>query len=60
MPLSCQGAHVYYDQLRARGKTHHQALRQLANHWIGILPVCLQRGPIYDERRWNHPQATAA
>ena len=39
----------YYDQLRARGKTHRQALRQLANRLVGILHVCLERGVLYDE-----------
>jgi len=43
------GARAYYDQLRGRGKTHHQALRQLANRWTGILHTCLQRGQLYDE-----------
>ena len=38
------GARRYYDQLRARGKTHRQALRQLANRLVGILHVCLERG----------------
>jgi transposase len=55
------GARAYYDQLRGRGKTHRQALRQLANRWTGILHVCLQRGQLYDETAaWNHLQATAA
>jgi transposase len=55
------GARVYYDQLRGRGKTHRQALRQLANRWVGILHVCLQRGQLYDETAaWDHLQATAA
>jgi len=43
------GARSYYDQLRARGKTHRQALRQLANRLVGILHVCLERGDLYDE-----------
>jgi len=43
------GARGYYDQLRARGKTHHQALRQLANRLVGILHICLERGVLYDE-----------
>jgi transposase len=43
------GARNYYDQLRARGKTHRQALRQLANRLVGILHVCLARGVLYDE-----------
>ena len=37
------GARSYYDQLRARGKTHRQALRQLANRLVGILHDCLER-----------------
>ena len=32
-----QGARRYYDKLRGRGKTHHQALRALANRLVGIL-----------------------
>jgi transposase len=43
------GARNYYDQLRARGKTHHQALRQLANRLVGVLHICLERGVLYDE-----------
>jgi hypothetical protein len=44
------GARSYYDHLRARGKTHRQALRQLANRLVGILHVCLERGMLYDEQ----------
>ena len=55
------GARAYYDQLRGRGKTHRQALRQLANRWVGILHICLQRGQLYDEAAaWQHLQAAAA
>ncbi len=55
------GARTYYDQLRGRGKTHRQALRQLANRWTGILHICLQRGQLYDEAAaWQHLQAAAA
>jgi hypothetical protein len=55
------GARRYYDQLRARNKTHRQALRQLANRWVGILHTCLDRGVRYDEHlAWNHHQPTAA
>jgi hypothetical protein len=32
------GARHYYEQLRDRGKTHHLALRQVANRLIGIDP----------------------
>ena len=54
------GARAYYDQLRARGKTHRQALRQLANRWTGILHICLHRGQLYDETAaWQHLGAAA-
>ena len=43
------GARAYYDQLRARGTTHHAALRQLANRLTGILHGCLKTGTAYDE-----------
>jgi hypothetical protein len=52
------GARRYYDTLRGRGKTHSQALRQLANRWVGILHACLQRRIAYDERvAWPHAVA---
>ena len=44
------GARNYYDELRARGKTHRQAIRQLANRWVGILHFCLEREEFYCER----------
>ncbi len=43
------GARCYYDELRGRGKTHRQALRQLANRWVGILHGCLQHHAHYQE-----------
>jgi len=46
---SSPGARGYYDALRARGKTHHQATRQLANRWVGILHACLERRQTYRE-----------
>jgi hypothetical protein len=58
---SSLGARAYYDQLRARGKTHHQALRQLADRWVGILRICLERRCAYDETAaWQHPGIAAA
>ena len=49
------------NQLRARNKTHRQALRQLANRWVGILHTCLDRDLPYDEHlAWNHLQPAAA
>ena len=55
------GARSYYDQLRARGKTHRQAVRQLANRWVGILHACLEQGVTYDENiAWKHRVDLAA
>lgn len=52
------GARRYYDRLRARGKRHHQALRQLANRWVGILHACLEQRVDYrEELAW--PDAAA-
>jgi transposase len=46
---SSPGARHYYDELRARDKTNRQAIRQLANRWVGILHTCLERCCLYDE-----------
>ena len=46
---SSPGARRYYDLLRARGKTHSQATRQLANRWVGILHTLLERREAYQE-----------
>ena len=43
------GARAYYDRLRARDATHHQALRALGNRLVGILHGCLTRNTVYDE-----------
>jgi transposase len=43
------GARAYYDRQRARGATHHQALRALANRLVGILHGCLRHQIPYDE-----------
>jgi hypothetical protein len=53
------GARRYYDAHRARGATHHQALRALANRLVGILHGCLRHRQPYDEQlAW--PRSTAA
>lgn len=55
------GARAYYDTHRARGATHHQALRALANRLVGILHGCLQHRTTYDEHTaWAHRTSTAA
>jgi hypothetical protein len=55
------GARRYYDAHRARGATHHQALRALANRLVGILHGCLRHRQAYDEQlAWPTPIAVAA
>lgn len=43
------GAKALYDAQRAKGATHHQALRVVANRWVGILHGCLTSHTLYDE-----------
>ena len=55
------GARAYYDEHRARGNTHHQALRALGNRLVGILHGCLRHHNEYDEQTaWPTPIAQAA
>ena len=55
------GARRYYDSLRGRGQTHHQALRALANRWVGILHGCLRYRARYSEDiAWPPPLEVAA
>ena len=49
------GARIYYDQRRAAGDSHHQALRALGNRLVGILHGCLAYHVAYDEKiAWGH------
>ena len=61
---SSPGARQFYDRQRARGATHYQALRALANRLVGILHGCLRHHTLYDEHRaWhtaNQELSTAA
>ena len=58
---SSPGARAYYDTHRARGNTHHQALRALANRLVGILHGCLRHHTLYDETQaWAAPTTAAA
>ena len=43
------GARAFYDRQRARGATHYQALRALANQLVGILHGCLRSRTLYNE-----------
>jgi transposase len=54
------GARRYYDRQRARGATHHQALRALANRLVGILHGCLRHHTPYNEHTaWPQPTPAA-
>ena len=59
------GARAYYDELRARGIGHNDALRRLASRLAGILHGCLKTRTRHDEATaWGHrdnlPQSPAA
>jgi hypothetical protein len=60
--LKCSpGARALYDQHRAAGDTHHQALRVLANRLVGILHGCLRHHTPYNEdTAWAHRLPIAA
>lgn len=54
---SSPGARAFYDQHRAAGDTHHQALRALGNRLVGILHGCLRHHTAYSEdTAWAHRQ----
>jgi hypothetical protein len=54
---SSPGARALYDELRARGIEHNDALRRLANRLVGILHGCLKTRTLYDEATaWSHRQ----
>jgi transposase len=53
------GARAFYDQQRANGHGHNDALRRLANRLVGILHGCLKTRTLYDEdTAWSHRQKT--
>jgi transposase len=53
------GARAFYDEHRAKGETHDQALRVLANRLVGILDGCLRSRSLYDEvKAWGHRGTT--
>ena len=55
------GARALYDQHRAAGDTHHQALRAVGNRLVGILHGCLRHHRPYDEHTaWAHRTPAAA
>jgi transposase len=59
------GARAFYDEQRAKGIEHNDALRRLANRLVGILHGCLKTRTLYDEATaWGHrknlPQSSVA
>jgi transposase len=55
------GARALYDQHRAAGDNHHQALRAVGNRFVGILHGCLRHHTPYNEHTaWAHRMPTAA
>ena len=51
------GCRTFYDQHRAKGDLHHQALRALGNRLVGILHGCLRHHTPYNEHTaWAHRQ----
>jgi hypothetical protein len=59
------GARAFYDEQRAKGLEHNDALRRLANRLVGILHGCLKTRTPYDEATaWGHrenlPQSSVA
>jgi transposase len=54
------GCRAFYDQRRAKGDLHHQALRALGNRLVGIAHGCLTHHVAYDEHTaWAHRQTTS-
>ncbi len=45
-------ARVYYNLQRARGKSHHAAVRALAFKWIRIIWKCWQTSTPYSEVKY--------
>jgi transposase len=53
--LASPGARAFYDEQRAKGLEHNDALRRLANRLVGILHGCLNTRTLYDEgTAWGH------
>jgi transposase len=56
---SSPGARAFYDQHRAAGDLHHQALRALGNRLVGILHGSLRHHTPYSEHTaWAHRQTS--
>ncbi len=56
-PHTSPGCRTFYDQRRAAGDLHHQALRALGNRLVGYLHGCLRTHTHYNEHTaWAHRQ----
>lgn len=54
---SSPGCRQFYDDRKALGDLHHQALRALGNRLVGYLHGCLKHRTLYDEHQaWAHRQ----
>ena len=53
----CDWAKEFYDSQRAKGKSHHVAVRALAFKWLRIMFHCWQDGVPYDEARYLQARA---
>jgi len=57
---SSPGARRYYEALRARDKSHNQAIRSVANRLVGIMHGCLTHQALYrEDLAWPEPQPKA-
>jgi hypothetical protein len=56
---SSPGARACYGELRARGISHNDALRRLANRLVGILHGCLKTRTPYNEDPRGSSQPTS-
>ena len=53
------GARAFYDQQRAKGLEHNDALRRLAGRLVGILHGCLKTRTCYNEATaWGHREGS--
>ncbi len=51
-------ARAFYKQQRARGHSHHEAIRTLAYRWIRVLYACWNNRTVYDEALYLRQLAT--
>jgi len=54
--LTCTWAQAFYQQQRAKGHKHHQALRELAHKWVKIILALQRTGQPYDEDTFVNSQ----